>query len=116
MFSLAQLKTQPELIARIDWQITPQEAFEAYQLKSPGNSDYRDLQEVYYFYFSSWRGEGKLVLVRRTYKESETLAELDPPAELAQAALKAGQGADMPRGQLPLDDALLAWLKNELGI
>ena len=60
--NLDDLKEKPDLLAQIDWDITPREAFEAYQLKSPGNSDYRDLKDVCYFYFSSWRGEGKLVL------------------------------------------------------
>ena len=116
MMNLDDLRQKPDLLAEIDWEITPRQAFEAYQLKSPGNSGYRDLAEVVYFYFSSWRGEGKVVLLRRTYKESETLAEIEPPAELARAALEAGEGADMPRGQLALNRDLRAWLKAELGL
>ena len=114
MMNLAELKARPDLLAKIDWAITPRQAFEAYQLRSPGNYNYRDLKEVFYFYFSSWRGEAKVVLVRRDYKESETLAEIDPPQDLAKAALQAGAGADMPRGQLPLNHDLKKWLTSVL--
>jgi hypothetical protein len=115
MLSLSDIKKSPELLQKIDWEITPRQAFEAYQLKSPGNERDRGLEEVFYFYLSSWRGEGKIVLTKRTYRDSETLAEITPPADLVEPALKAGEGEDMPRGQLPLKGELRAWLLAKLG-
>jgi hypothetical protein len=114
MLGLAEVKNSPELVSKIDWEITPRQAFEAYQLKAPGNAQARGLQEVYYFFLSSWQGEGKVFLIKRTYRDSETLAEIPAPENLVEHALKAGEGEDMPRGQLPLDQGLRDWLQGQL--
>ena len=116
MLDLAGIKNTPELLGKVDWEITPRQAFEAYQLKAPGNDRARGLSEVYYFYLSSWQGEGKVFLIKRTYRDSETLAEIKAPPELVKTALQAGEGQDMPRGQLPLNADLQAWLRAQLGV
>lgn len=115
MLSLDELKADPALVARIDWHITPQEAFETYQLKSPGNWRGGNLPPVVYFYISTWKGQApRLYLVERSLKHSEEIAEIDAPAELLQAAAAAQEGAMVPKGQAAIDEPLRKWLQESL--
>ena len=114
MFDLRGLKDHPEILSQVDWEITPRQAFEAYQIKSRDSWKYRGLAEVYYFYLSLWKGESKIILMKRGYVESQEIARLDPPADLA--AKCAADCEQMPRGQCALDEPLKKWLKAELGI
>ena len=114
--SWAQLKARPDMVGKIDWEITPAQAFEAFQIKSAKAHRHRGLGQVYYFYLSVWRGERRVLLVERTYTDSRDIAEAPAPAGLMEQAAQAGAGQDMPRGQLALSPELKDWLRGELGI
>lgn len=114
MIGWEKLKRDKAILGRIDWDITPAQAFEAYQIKSTNSWRNRDLEEVYYFYLSAWRGQGKVLLVRRTYVESEEIAEAPAPEYLIKSAMDEMDGQDYPRGQMPLNDGLKKWLSDEL--
>lgn len=114
MLSWEELKKDRDLVSRIDWEITPQEAFEAYQLKSPGNWRHRNLPQVYYFYLSTWKGQAKVLLVKRHYTESEELCQAPVPTELVDPLAAREDGEHIPRGQMPLDEAIKDWLRKEL--
>ena len=64
MLSWQELKQRPEIVGAIDWEITPAQAFEAFQIKS--TTAQRGLGTVYYFYLSTWRGENQVLLVERS--------------------------------------------------
>ena len=115
MLTLEELKADPGLVARIDWYITPREAFETYQLKSPGNWRGGNLAPVYYFYVSTWQDqEPRLFLVKRSLKHSEEIAEIQAPPELLRAAAEAEAGAMVPKGQAAIDEPLRRWLQDQL--
>ncbi len=114
MLSWEELQQRPEIVGNIDWQMTPAQAFEAYQIKS--TQARRGLEAVHYFYLSTWRGENRVILVRRTYVDSQEVAQAPAPPELVARAAAEGQGQDMPRGQLPLSPELRGWLRRELGL
>ncbi len=114
MLDLEGLRQRPELLAAVDWQITPRQAFEAYQLKSTGNWRHGSLPPVLYFYVSCWRGEHKVVLVRRSLKQSEELAEIAAPAGMISDCCAEREGEMVPRGQAPLSAELRDWLQREL--
>lgn len=114
MLTWEELKKRPEIVGKIDWEITPAQAFEAYQIKS--TSAQRGLEAVYYFYLSTWRGENKVLLVKRTYVDSQEVAQAPAPGDLVEAAAREGEGRDMPRGQLALSPELRQWLRRELGL
>ena len=115
MKTLEDIKNDPELIARIDWHITPQEAFETYQLKSPGNWRGGSLPPVIYFYISTWKGqEPRLYLVERSLKHSEEIAEIEAPPGLLKAAAAAQDKAMVPKGQAAIDGPLREWLQENL--
>jgi hypothetical protein len=115
LLDLNGLKADPKLVARIDWDLTPQEAFHTYQLKSPDNRRGGGLSPAYYFYVSAWAGaEPRLFLVRRELKNSEELAEIAAPEELLAAAVAAQEGAMVPKGQAALTPELKDWLQRAL--
>lgn len=114
MLTWEELKERPEIVGRIDWEITPAQAFEAYQIKSV--RALRGLEAVYYFYLSTWRGENKVLLVQRSHVDSREVAQAPAPPELVAAAARQGAGQDMPRGQLALSAELKQWLRRELGL
>ena len=109
-----ELRQRRDIIARIDWELTPREAFEAFQIKGAEGWRHRSLHEACYFYLSVWRGERRVYLVRRTIKESEVIAEAPVPIALLEDLAARAQGQEMPRGQIALDQAVRAWLRREL--
>jgi len=115
LLNLESLRADRGLIAQIDWDITPRQAFETYQLKAPGNQAGRGLSPVVYFYVSAWAGETpSLVLVRRGLKHSEELAAIAAPPDMLARAVEASRGAMVPKGQAELTDELSRWLKEKL--
>ena len=116
MLGLEELKRDRDLVESIDWEMTPRQAFETYQLKSVDNWRHRNLEPVLYFYLSTWKGEPRVFLVRRSLKESQEIAEIQAPAHLVAACAAGQEGQDMPRGQLPLDQPLRDWLRRQLGV
>lgn len=115
LLDLVGLKQRPDLIAAIDWDMTPREAFEIFQLKGAEGWRHRGLTETVYFYLSTWQGARRLVLVKRSHVASQEMAEIAAPAALVEACAKAGEGEDMPRGQVAVSGALKAWLRERLG-
>jgi hypothetical protein len=115
LLDLEGLKKRPDLIRAIDWDMTPRQAFEIFQLKGAEGWRHRGLSEVVYFYLSTWQGERRLLLVRRSHVASEELAEIAAPAELLETCAREGEGEDMPRGQTAVSGELREWLRERLG-
>lgn len=111
-----ELRQRRDIIAAIDWELTPREAFEAYQIKGPEGWRHRGRGESYYFYLSTWRGEAKVYLMRRSLKHSEEIALAPVPPEMAQALALRDDGQQMPRGQMAIDQAIRQWLRQELQV
>lgn len=109
-----QLKDRRDILGRIDWELTPGQAFEAFQIKGAEGWRHRSLGEAYYFYLSVWRGERRVYLVRRGIKESEVIAEAPVPTQLLEDLAAEAAGQDMPRGQIAINQAVGQWLRREL--
>lgn len=116
MHTWNEVKQDRALVASIDWEMTPALAFEVFQLKSAEAWRHRGLDQAVYFYLSTWQGENRVYLVRRSLKESEELAIAPVPAGLIAAKAAEGVGQDNPRGQLAVGPAIMAWLQAELGV
>ncbi len=110
------LRNNKELLAQIDWDLTPQEAFQKYQIKSIDAWKHGSPPDVYYFYISVWRGENRVVLVKRTLKDTEIVQEIPVPAHLVDACLAKEGGDTVRSGQYAVDDDIRAWLQAGLGI
>ena len=110
MIDFKELIADREIINQIDWDITPQEAFEAYQIKSPGNIRYRSLPDVLYFSIAVFQGQAEVFLIKRSLKHSEQICLIPVPEDLT-AACVARQGGDQaPQGQYAIDDPIRQWL------
>ena len=116
MLAWDELKNDPDLVAAIDWEMTPALAFEVFQLKSAEAWRHRGLDQAVYFYLSTWRGENRVYLVRRGLKETDTLVEAPVPTALIAARAAAAAGQDNPRGQLAPGPEITAWLRAELDL
>lgn len=116
MLTFEELKRRKDIISRIDWEMTPQKAFEDYQLKSIDAWKKRSLPETFYFCIYVFQGESKVVLVKRSLKQSEEIAEIPAPPELVAACLERQGGDSPPHGHYAIDEALRVWLWNELGL
>lgn len=116
MMNLSELKTRRDLLGRIDWEMTPQEAYETFQLKTPEGWRRRGASDSLFFCIDVWAGEKRLLLIHRTMLDSEELAEIEAPAALLEACLAAQAGSNPSKGKHPLDQPLADWLKAALEI
>ena len=115
MLTLEELKRKPEILQHIDWELNPQEAFEAYQVKSVGSWKHRHLPEVFHFYLDLWKGEAKVFLMRRSLKSAEDVAEIPVPPEMVTSCLKQHVGGRQVSGQYPIDNPIRDWIRSQLG-
>ena len=110
VITFEELINRRDIIEAIDWDLTPQEAFQAYQIKSIGAWKYRSLPDVYLFVIYVYKGGHKLLLVKRSLKDTEEIAEIPAPEDLVLACLAEAGGDNVPQGQYAIDDAIKAWI------
>ena len=114
MIDPEQLRGTKDIPKSLDWDMTPQQAFEAYQIKTAEGMKHRNLQDVHYFLISVWKGVPEVLLVKRTMKDSDEIARLPVPEDLVAACL-ADQAGDPPApGQYAVDEPIKEWLKQYL--
>ena len=116
MMNLDELRKEKDIVANIDWDMTPQEAFQKYQVKSIDGWKYRDLDDVYYFYIDVWKGEARVFLMKRGLKSAEDVAEADVPGDLLKECVKRNAGDPPSRGQYPIDSRIKQWLMEQLQV
>jgi hypothetical protein len=114
MLTLEELRQKPDVLQQIDWELGPQEAFEAYQVKSKESWRYRHLPEVFHFYVDVWKGKAKVFLISRSLKSAEDIALIPVPTNLVDACLKKQAGEPVPSGQYPVDEPIREWIRTEL--
>ena len=114
MMTLDELRNRREILTSIDWELTPQAAFQKYQVKSINSWKYRNLEETYHFYIDVWQGKAKLFLMKRGLKSAEDVAEIDVPEKLLRPCLVKQAGNPPLRGQYPIDSAIKEWLREQL--
>lgn len=116
MLSWDELKSRRDLVSQIDWDLTPQEAFERYQIKSINAWRHGDPADAYYFLIEVWHGRADLKLVRRTVRDSEEICRPPAPNSLVRSSVEAEGGPSPPGGHYGLGDALSVWLQTELDV
>jgi hypothetical protein len=115
MMNLEELRKHMDILARVEWDLTPQDAIERFSLKSRSRDtrfQVRDSSEKhYYFCVDNWKEHPKLVLKERSLKESRSIAEIDAPFDLLVASVREHGGG---KGVYPLSDSLRGWLGKNL--
>ena len=119
MLGFEELKARREILDRIDWDMTPEKAVEAYLewgtgWSRKGESVQYAGQESLYFVIYEWEKPAQVTLIRRTSKEAEEMAKIEVPEELVQKTVEAA-GRKPGVGVYAVCDELQVWLKSALG-
>ncbi|MBU0731208.1 MAG: hypothetical protein KKA70_15865 [Proteobacteria bacterium] len=92
MFDLNQVKTNRDLVNKIDWSMTPEKAIDMYLEWGAGwtrGNDFvsSDTDESIYFVIFDWEDPPQVTLLRRNMKEVEEIAKIEVPRDLFHKAL-----------------------------
>lgn len=117
MLSLKQLKADRDLINKIDWEMTPEEAVRLYlewgNNWARGNYVIRSKNDVsYYFVVNTWEKNPKIYLVKRNSDNAEELAAFEMPHELERRFLGA---IGNNKGVYSIEGEVKHWLMSECG-
>jgi hypothetical protein len=110
MMTFDDLIRDKQLQARIDWDLTPQAAYQMYQIKSINVWKYGFPADAHYVLIYVYQGSAKVMLVRRSVKETEELVQIPVPDALAAACLYAQGGDRAPVGQYAVDEPIRQWI------
>lgn len=110
------IKNSRELINRIDWDMTPEEAVRLYlewgNNWAGGNYVIRSKEDVtYYFVINTWKEEPVVYLVRRNSEEAEELAGFPLPENVKKAFLRQTGNT---KGVFSIEGPVRTWLEDEL--
>jgi len=119
MLGMEELKIHREIVDRIGWERTPEEAVETYLEWGTGWTRKDDFvrypgQEALYFVIYDWEKPAQVTLIRRTMKEADEIAKIPAPPEMVSKACE-DSGHKPGVGVHALSDELKAWLKEALG-
>lgn len=118
MLNLEELKEQRDLVAQLDWEMTPETAVETYLEWGTGwarkDSYVRTAdQESYYFVIYDWEKPIQVTLVRQDTQGRDEIAKIEAPADLIEKAIQEA-GRKPGVGVYAVNDDLKAWLKEAL--
>lgn len=116
MIDFEELKKRGDIKAQIDWDLTAQEAFEKFQIKSPGGWRHGQVSEAVFFSIYVHQGQARLFLVRRSLKHTEDICLIPAPPDLLHQCVTSQGGDPVAQGQYNLDPPLRAWLERELNV
>jgi len=118
MMGLEELKKNGELVAAIDWSMTPEEAVRLYlewgNNWSRGYSMVRSKDdETYYFVLYTWENSPLIYFIKRDYEGAVELAKIKVSEQM-----KNDNNFDIPiaKGVYAVDGELQTWLKKELDV
>jgi len=116
MMNLEELKKRRDILNKIDWEMTPEEAVRLYlewgNNWSGGNYVIRSKSDVsHYFVVYAWDERPCVMLIRRNSDEAVELARFDLPLQISKRFM-----ADIGfnKGVYALDGEVKQWLKDEL--
>ncbi|MFW5975366.1 MAG: DVU0772 family protein [Desulfosalsimonas sp.] len=117
MMNLKELRKNRDLLDRIDWEMTPEEAVRLYLEwgNNWANSNYviRSKDDVsYYFVVYNWDGPPVIYLIRRNSEQAVELARIDLPDWLRERFCRE-EGANS--GVYPVSGQVRQWLEKRLG-
>lgn len=116
MMDLEELKQDHELVDKIDWEMTPEEAVRLY-LEWGNNwvhSKYviKSKEDIsYYFVVYFWDGPPLIYLIRRNSEEASELAKIEMPDWLRQSFTEETGGNN---GVYKLSGEVRRWLESQL--
>jgi hypothetical protein len=118
MWGLEELKDQREIIDRIDWEMTPEKAVEAYLewgtgWSRKGESVQYPGQESIYFVIYDWEKPPQVTLIRRSSRQADEIAKIPVPEDLIRSAVdEAGRKPGV--GVCAINEEIKQWLQTAL--
>ena len=119
MLTLEELKTDRDLVNKIDWNMNPEKAIAMYLEWGTGWVRDHDFvstmgQESFYFVLYDWLKPPRVTLIRRTMAGADEIAEVEVPEDLFMKAWK--EDGDRPGvGVHPLNRELKEWICRAIG-
>ncbi len=121
MLNLKELKKNKEILKKIRFDLTPQNAtMNGFQIRSP--EDWKRLEELaeertgYYFYVDVWDCQARLLLVKNEKFSSSAVAQIkEIPYELLIEAVNEVWAINRS-GAYPINSKIEKWLRKELKI
>jgi hypothetical protein len=113
---LNKLKENIDLVNKIDWDMTPEEAVRLYlewgNNWARGNYVIRSKDDVaHYFVVNTWGGEPVIYLMRRNSEDASELAEIEMPENLKRVFM---ESVGYNRGVYAVEGEVREWLREEL--
>ncbi|WP_448384032.1 DVU0772 family protein [Desulfosoma sp.] len=114
------LKNRRDLLAEIDWDMTPERAVETYLewgtgWSRKGHAATVPGQESLYFVVYAWEEPPQATLVRRNSQEMEEVAKIPVPDSMVRGIVER-EGRKPGVGVYALSDDLKQWLQDRLGL
>lgn len=116
MKNMNEIRKDQDLINRIDWNMTPEEAVRLYlewgNNWARGNYVIRSKEDVaYYFVVNTWDNEPVIYLIKRNSDEAVELGRIEMPDELKDKFM---DSVGYNRGVYSIEGDVKDWLKGEL--
>jgi hypothetical protein len=116
MTDLDKLKNDHDLINKIDWEMTPEEAVRLYlewgNNWARGNYVIRSKDDVsYYFVVNTWDSEPVIFLIKRNSEDARELAQINMPEHLKKKFMET---IGYNKGVYCIEGEVRNWLKEEL--
>ena len=116
MTPLDKIKSDPDLVDAIDWEMTPEEAVRLY-LEWGNNWAHRNYvirskqDETLYFVVSTWKEPPIVYLIRRNSEEAQEIAAIKMPKEIEKQYL---EEIGHLKGVYAVEGTVKQWLQKEL--
>jgi len=117
MMTLSQIAEDRDLVNRIDWEMTPEEAVRLYlewgNNWARGNYVIRSKDDFsYYFVVNTWKEKPVIYLIRRNSDAADELAKIELPDDMAARYL---ESVSHHKGVYAVDGEVRQWLEEQLG-
>lgn len=116
IMGLEKLRTRPDLVDQIDWEMTPEEAVRLYlewgNNWASGNYVIRSRHDVtHYLVVYTWEDPPVIYLIRRNCEEARELARIEMPGWLSRRFL---EEMGFNKGIYPVRGEVRQWLEGQL--
>jgi len=116
MMTLSQIAEDRDLVNRIDWEMTPEEAVRLYlewgNNWARGNYVIRSKDDFsYYFVVNTWKEKPVIYLIRRNSDAADELAKIELPDDMAARYL---ESVSHHKGVYAVDGEVRQWLEEQL--
>jgi len=116
MMTLSQIAEDRDLVNRIDWEMTPEEAVRLYlewgNNWARGNYVIRSKDDIsYYFVVNTWKEKPVIYLIRRNSDAADELAKIELPDDMAARYL---ESVSHHKGVYAVDGEVRQWLEEQL--